>query len=212
VCSSDLPFVVMEKHYISNIDGPPPTLHANLDPTTVFSFHLNPDQVLDNLVHWDGMSLGVEVCLDHAKQVLVNAMNNLHFTIGPDVPPPDLQLVTSCGMDLVDQAVAVRDGGLVFLTDGMSHVGDGLPEPQFQIARFLADGPFIEEFGTDTFNFHELPATEDYQVRYFHGLYQARGRRQGVWCGQQPLALNEPAAAPTAAPAAAPRTPEIVRA
>lgn len=197
------PYVLMEKHYISNIDGPPQVNHANLDPTTVYSFRLNPDQFVDNLVYWDGMMVGLEVCLDHSQQVLVNAMNNLRFSVGPDVPPPDLQLVTSCGMDLVDQAVAVRNGGLVFLTDGMSHAGSGLQEPEFRLGRYIEDGPWIEEFGQETLQFQALPATADYQVDYFHGVYQQLGRRQGVWCGKQPLPLTDTATSRACRPARA---------
>lgn len=203
---ASMPYVLMEKHYISPIDGPPRDNHANLDPTTVFSFTLNPDQVLDNLIHWDGMTVGLEVCLDHWRQVLVNAMNILQQSVGPDAQPPDVQLVTSCGMDVVPQAVAVRDGGLVLLTDGMSDVGRGLAEPQFFVGRYSAATMSVQLYGAPNFQFQELPVNDNYQVDYFRGLYAARGSRQGVWCGNQPLALLAPSKKSTQ-PAAAPPTP-----
>lgn len=186
---ASVPYVLMEKHYISNIDGPPEDSHANLDPTTVYSFNLNPDQVLDNLIRWDGMTVGLEVCLDHSEQVLVNAMNILTQSVGPEVQPPDLQLVTSCGMDVVAQAVAVKDGGLVMLTDGMSHVRS-LAEPQFAVGRFNANTTTVQLLAPATFQFQELPRTGDYQVDYFHGLYAEKGGRQGVWCSKQALPLQ----------------------
>ncbi|MEO6278184.1 hypothetical protein [Roseateles sp.] len=203
---ASVPYVLMEKHYISNIDGPPQGNHANLDPTTVFSFHLNPDQVLDNLIHWDGMTVGLEVCLDHALQVLVNAVNILQQSVGPDARQPDVQLVTSCGMNVVPYSVAVQDGGLVLLTDGMSHVADHLPEPPFYVGRYTEATMSVQFLNKLTdFQFQELPRTDDYQVNYFHGLYAANGSRQGIWCGKQPQPMlvkpgtrAQPATAPGA--------------
>lgn len=197
---ASVPYILMEKHYISRIDGPPQDSHANLDPTTVYSFTLNPDQVLDNLIRWDGMTVGLEVCLDHWRQVLVNALNILRVSVGPEVAPPDLQLVTSCGMDVVAQAVAVRDGGLVMLTDGMSDVGRGLAEPQFFVGRFSAAHGAVQYSPPQSFQFQELPRNDHYQINYFHGLYAAAGSRQGVWCGLQPLALAAPAATDSGTP------------
>jgi len=187
VADASAPYVLMEKHYISPIDGPDKESHANQDPTTVYSFRLNPDQFLDNLIHWDGMNLGLEVCLDHAVQVLVNAVMRLQLSIGADARRPDLQLVTSCGMNVVPYALAVQDGGLVLLTDGLSRAGNGLPEPPFYVGRYDEATESVQFLNPATdFQFNELPDTGDYQVNYFHGLYARNGRRQGVWCGKQP--------------------------
>lgn len=181
---ASMPYMLMEKHYISNIDGPPQNWHANLDPTTTYSFRLNPDQELDNLIFWDGMAVGLEVCLDHSMQVVANAMNVMNQSLGTTPNALDLQLVTSCGMSIVNQAVAVSDGSLVMLTDGMSHYLDRLPEPVFQIGRYDAAAGRVDQLDTRNFEFLELPRTQDYQVEYFGGRYNRLGRRQGVWHGE----------------------------
>ncbi|GLQ98835.1 hypothetical protein [Dyella mobilis] len=186
---SSVPYILMEKHYISDIDGPHRSFHANRDPTTVYSFALNPDQRLDNLIFWDGMSVGLEVCLDHSKQVLKNAMNTLRRVLGPNASELDLQLITSCGMDISADSVSVRDGALVMLTDGMSHPSD-FDEPEVQIGRYDAVANRVEMLDSTYFNFQELPTTTDYQVLdYGMGRYVALGRQQGVRVGTATLPL-----------------------
>ena len=192
---ASVPYVLMEKHYISNIDGPPDDYHANEDPTTVFSFRRNPDFELDNLIHWDGMTVGLEVCLDHSEQVLVNAVDTLQDAIGPDAQLPDLQLITSCGMNVEEEAVAVRDGGLVLLTDGMSRFSRDLPEPRFRVGRFNAAAGTVQFLDPQTqFQFCQLQGDDNYEVNYCGGLYAQKGRRQGVWCAKQPLPMHPPLA------------------
>lgn len=178
---ASVPYILMEKHYISNIDGPPWCNHANLDPSTAYSFHLNPDQELDNLIYWDDMSVGLEVCLDHSEQVVSNAMNLLRETMGPSAGRLDLQLVTSCGMSIVQQAVAVGDGALIMLTDGMSR---GTHEPIFQVGRRDASTGWTQVMDIDNFQFSELPEDASYRVR--DGQYQGR---QGVWASKKKLSL-----------------------
>jgi len=189
---ASVPYVLMEKHYISDIDGPHPGSHANLDPTTTYSFHLNPDQHLDNLIYWDDMSLGLEVCLDHSEQVVRNAVDLIVQTMGPRAGKLDLQLVTSCGMSIVNQAVAVTDGALVMLTDGMSHRGRQLSEPIFQLGRYNAATGQTTLFNSG-FQFTELPTNENYQVDYANGQYWKLKRRQGVWASTSRLELLKPA-------------------
>ncbi|MBB5357490.1 hypothetical protein HDE76_000672 [Rhodanobacter sp. ANJX3] len=190
VMDDSVPYVLMEKHYISNIDGPDPHSHANLDPTTTYSFRLNPDQHLDNLIYWDGMSLGLEVCLDHCMQVVKNAVSVIRQSLGPDSINLDLQLVTSCGMSIVDQAVAVRDGALVMLTDGMSYAGNHFPEPIFQVGRYNARTGRVDVNDPDNFLFTELPGESSYQIlQYAQGRYVELGRRQGVWVSNDRLPM-----------------------
>lgn len=185
-------FVLMEKHYISNIDGPPDEAHANMDPTTVYSFDLNPDQHLDNLIYWDNMSVGLEVCLDHSEQVVLNAVDQLESMMGPAAGRLCLQLVTSCGMSIVDEAVAVVDGALVMLTDGISRIRSGLREPRFELGRFDAESGVVNLLDSTQFDFEELPADASHQVLdYARGRYVAKGRRQGVWAGKTRIGLYE---------------------
>ncbi|MFL6680724.1 MAG: hypothetical protein ACJ8IK_20460 [Burkholderiaceae bacterium] len=187
---ASVPYVLMEKHYISHIDGPPQDWHANIDPTTVYSFTLNPDQELDNLIYWNRMMLGLEVCLDHSRQVVRNAVNQLRATLGPNMQPLNLQLVTSCGMSIVNQALAVEDGALVMLTDGYCAADDGLREPIFQLGRYDATAGAVTLVGPGNLQFQELPKIPSYQVHYAQGLYEHLGRRQGVWASTSKLPLR----------------------
>jgi hypothetical protein len=189
VMDASVPYILMEKHYISHIDGPEQSAHANLDPSTTYSFQLNPDQHLDNIVYWDDMSVGLEVCLDHSKQVVSNAMNLISQTLGPRAATLDLQLVTSCGMSIVEQAVAVEDGALIMLTDGMSHWSRRFPEPIFQLGRYEAKTGRTQLIDNNQFQFSELPASAGYQVDYANGNYGRLGRRQGVWTSKKKLAI-----------------------
>ncbi|WMD21524.1 hypothetical protein RAS12_03890 [Achromobacter seleniivolatilans] len=62
----------------------------------------------------DGLTIGVEICLDHAAQRISASM----------APPElDIQLVTSCGMQLQDGSLNLRDGGVAFCTDGATQDG-----------------------------------------------------------------------------------------
>lgn len=63
----------------------------------------------------DGLTIGVEICLDHLMQRIGNSM---------EPPSLDIQLVTSCGMQLMDPALNLRDGGLAFCTDGAALDGN----------------------------------------------------------------------------------------
>lgn len=161
-----VPYGLMEKHYISNIDGPPAIWHANLNPTSVFSFRLNPDQSLDNIIRWDGMLNALEVCLDHAMGVASDAMIRLWSVMGADIPRVDLHMITSCGMDIVQPHVAVRDGGLVALTDGMSHQISDFPTPNSRLGRYVREGDRFAVFDADLPALSVLPPGADYNVAY----------------------------------------------
>jgi hypothetical protein len=182
------PFFLMDKRYISIVDNP----HIQ-DPTTTDSFRQNPDQGLNNIFFLDGMRVGLEVCLDHSMQVVSNAVKFIDQAVGPGADKLNLQLVTSCGMSIVDQAVSIADGALIMLTDGMSHQANGLPEPVFQVGRYDAKTGRTNVLDSDLFSFSELPKNSNYQVPdYAQGRYAAKGRRQGVWASESKLALVAP--------------------
>lgn len=187
---ASVPYILMEKHYISNIDGPPQDWHANTDPTTVYSFRLNPDQELDNIIYWDNMTVGLEVCLDHSLQVVANGMNLIEQSLGPRVQPLNLQLVTSCGMSIVEQSVAVEDGALVMLTDGYSSIYNHFAEPRFQLGRFDAGSGDVAVMGQGNFQLTILPANDNYTVDYAQGIYSGLGKRQGVWASKARIPLR----------------------
>lgn len=60
----------------------------------------------------DGITFGLEVCLDHAQERLKNSINR---------PPIDIQLVPSCGMSIQDNAIVARKGGYIFNCDGLAN-------------------------------------------------------------------------------------------
>jgi hypothetical protein len=57
-----------------------------------------------------GITFGVEICLDHADYRLRKHMR--------DSSPVQVQVVTSCGMQIKQSAIAAVEGGLVFNCDG----------------------------------------------------------------------------------------------
>jgi hypothetical protein len=67
----------------------------------------------DGEVTVGGLKLGVEICLDHAKQRLLNRKKS--------VP---VQLIPSCGMSIKAKAVVAQPGGWVFNCNGSSSTGD----------------------------------------------------------------------------------------
>lgn len=65
----------------------------------------------------DQLTLGVEICLDHAAQRLKKASG---------LPPIDLQLVPSCGMTLKADSLVARSGGYAFNCDGYANYDTGM--------------------------------------------------------------------------------------
>eukprot|EP00929_Paragymnodinium_shiwhaense_P101823 TRINITY_DN65008_c0_g1_i2.p1 TRINITY_DN65008_c0_g1~~TRINITY_DN65008_c0_g1_i2.p1 ORF type:complete len:297 (-),score=26.24 TRINITY_DN65008_c0_g1_i2:12-902(-) len=64
------------------------------------------------------VAVGLEICMDHT---MCSLKNTLLFSGG--LPPPQVQLVTSAGMTIKDDAVCVADGGVVFQCDGITRDG-----------------------------------------------------------------------------------------
>ncbi len=60
----------------------------------------------------DGLTFGVEVCLDHAQKRLKSSQG---------LPAIDIQLVSSCGMSVKDKSIVARTGGYIFLCDGYAN-------------------------------------------------------------------------------------------
>lgn len=186
---ASVPYVLSEKHYIANADGGSLQRSAS-DQSIPYAFRQAPGQDMDNLVHWDGMTQALELGLDHNRQATCNAMNEVSRAIGPGMQGADLQLVASCGMSIVDQAAAVRDGGLVFLVDGHSSLYQRLTEPRSRIGRFDAATGSVVPLGSDTLLLTSLPTDAGHTVDYAQGRYAAEGLRQGVWCSRERIPLK----------------------
>lgn len=84
------------------------------------------DEVDEIIVEMSGCSWGVEVCLDHSMARLRKELKGHPKRLGLD-----LQLVTSCGMDVKNGSVAVKQGGLVFHCDGLHGTGYGAHSSAF---------------------------------------------------------------------------------
>ena len=66
----------------------------------------------DGLFTMNGVSFGLEICLDHAKHRLVRAAAKSGAKV-------QVQLVPSGGMEIHEESICVEPGGLVFHCDGL---------------------------------------------------------------------------------------------
>ena len=66
----------------------------------------------DGLFTMNGVSFGLEICLDHAKHRLVRACARSGAKV-------QVQLVPSGGMEIHEESICVEPGGLVFHCDGL---------------------------------------------------------------------------------------------
>lgn len=86
-----------------------------------------------------GVTFGVEICLDHAQQRLLNAQL-------PGAPQVQVQLVPSCGMDLRGGSVIAGPNGVIFGCDGAGYgssaycLSDQGPVPLTSQVSALDDG------------------------------------------------------------------------
>lgn len=73
----------------------------------------NMTVITDNYIEIDGVSLGIEICLDHRMGALWNALRTKH---GSNLV--DVQLITSAGMSIERGPNPLKPGGVVYLSDG----------------------------------------------------------------------------------------------
>lgn len=60
-----------------------------------------------NIFRWEGMNIGLEICMDHEKGILSARKT-----------PVDIHVITACGETIEKEKVAARDRGYVVLSDG----------------------------------------------------------------------------------------------
>ena len=75
-----------------------------IDPYAIFEF--------------EGITFGLDICLDHSRQRLLNYLSKYP---GNNV---DVQLITSCGMSIRENAVIAKQGSPVFNCDGEYTLND----------------------------------------------------------------------------------------
>lgn len=184
------PYALMEKLYRPRLDDAAAARLADADQSLASRYALDPEQSLDNLIRWDGMTMGVELGLDHGQQTLRNALNYLGRVHGPEASGLDLQLIVSCGTSIIDPSCAVKDGGLVVLADGYHSASQASIEPRFQIGRYDAQRGALVPLPSSDIVLSELPRGDDYQIDYMRGRYAQLGRRQGVWSCKAKIPLQ----------------------
>lgn len=65
-----------------------------------------------SILEYEGLKIGIEICLDHSRQRLVN-----HLYKNPK-DYVDLQIVISCGMSVREKSVIAKQDGYIFNCDG----------------------------------------------------------------------------------------------
>ncbi|GHT32210.1 hypothetical protein AGMMS49574_15290 [Bacteroidia bacterium] len=70
------------------------------------------------IFEYEGIVFGIDICLDHSRQRLFNFLSKY-----PD-NYVDVQIVTSCGMSIRENAVIAKTGGTVFNCDGEYTLND----------------------------------------------------------------------------------------
>jgi hypothetical protein len=75
----------------------------------------------DGVFEIGGVTIGVEICLDHAKA-------RLKHTVMKPGNIPQLQIVPSCGMSIMFDSIVVPKGGICFGVDGLDDGYDGQPK------------------------------------------------------------------------------------
>jgi hypothetical protein len=115
----DAPFHFIHKKNISRIDGPPMSRNV-LDPTSPYAKifgnlkELGFDEDEFRVVKIDNITFALEICLDHAEGVVKQAYDSYK---GPKATV-DVHLVTSCGMQLHQENIIARKGGVAMICDG----------------------------------------------------------------------------------------------
>lgn len=121
-------FHFVHKRQISTIDGAPVENAAvlNQDLTPILASWGERKQ--NYLPLLDFRRFGIEVCLDHHKEL--HTLKNVHLEmhkrtqtqiISPDV---DLHLLTACGMPINTRSVAAKEGGYILRVDGSPNLGN----------------------------------------------------------------------------------------
>ena len=137
--------------------------------------------VSDNVIHMDGLTIGIEVCLDHRMGALWDNLQKYH-----DSELVDVLVITSAGMAIERGPNPVMPGGAVYLCDGTassaaclrSDHGDFNPEDVCRavkpdgIKHVPNGGPGYSEFFTVSacIDMEKLDFLEGY-----YSLYQTQG-------------------------------------
>ncbi|HEY9432527.1 MAG TPA: hypothetical protein VI260_13775 [Blastocatellia bacterium] len=113
----------VHKKVRSNIDGVPDELIDGARDPKFLPILGSWKEQKERLFEFDGITFGLDVCLDHSLKALKNtAINWPDNENGVSAPAIDVHLITSCGMSIKTESVAARAGGCVMLCDGHPRV------------------------------------------------------------------------------------------
>lgn len=140
--------------------------------------HRDIELVTDNLLEFDGLRIGLEICLDHRMGALWNSLQRDEDKL------VDIQLIISAGMSIERGPNPVKPGGVVYLTDGEAassaaciRTSTGVFEPE-HVCREALDSVKHEPAGGPGYsNFVALSACMDIKADYkgFYSMYQPQG-------------------------------------
>lgn len=123
ITSDGLTYVL--KHFISPIDymPKPATPNESVWQSSVFSPCLEEwTEQKARFITVGNRMLGLEICLDHARNQLADAINSYATKEGRAAPPIDVHVITACGMPI--GTPLARKNGYVALCDGIGHGKD----------------------------------------------------------------------------------------
>jgi hypothetical protein len=112
-------FSFIQKHLVSGIDGPPTTNGVFSNPQSPYAETIRKmkengvDLDSDRVFEVDGVKFALDVCLDHAQAI---AKGRSGFSSWVDI-----HLVTSCGIELTEDAIIAKANGWAMSVDGINN-------------------------------------------------------------------------------------------
>lgn len=160
------PGTFVHKRAISNLDGAPMAM-AGINNPDLKPILQNESIEQSRIFICDGITFGIEVCLDHGMSRLVNVLNSYPSNIRPII---DIQLLTACGMPINPTHVAVRQGGHILRCDGQRG-RIPISEIQTKVLRIGTSAPSMTAIGS-TGNFIlppqiQIPSLPQQKIAYY---------------------------------------------
>ena len=145
---------VVEKHLPSGIDGVPVAMFPSgaqyaapgWDPTVKLFFE-RWEERKRHILTFDGITFGVEVCLDHLDNPQCKVLRNVVSDwAAKQVPPPlpgvQIHLLTAGGMGIEPPSVSAKIGGYILRNDGLHQAGTPAESEMRQIQGYNVTDPF----------------------------------------------------------------------
>lgn len=139
---------------------------------------LNVTVETDNLFEFDGVRIGLEICLDHRMGALWHTIQQNHEDL------VDVHLIISAGMSIERGPNPVVPGGVVYLTDGEAaasaaciRTSTGEYEAEHVCREVVAGVKHMPSGGPGYSNFIPLSACMDVNADYegYYSMYQPQG-------------------------------------